>query len=369
MRMATLSSKAQRRHKCTATCVLLPSPFACMQAWRSRLVALRIARWLRNSPPGTLCSCLQVLRTLRYFNFGEEPSLPDRIVTVTVTTLTSGAVDTETGGETTIVVHIRPVDDAPVFDADVSDNAIPGEIGRRDPLDAAAGVTFTEGAGAVAVLPLAFVADDGNAISAVRVLFAERPDGQLESLFSRDGPSPGVVVSDGAALSVNFTFPFALSTSAAATFVRSLVYNNAAAEPALLTRRLSIAVVDSGGFSSAFASVSVEVSTVNDNRPAFSEPTLEVAFREGGTGPLVRLSATDDDLGPAGEVGFRIVNDDVPEFRIASDGQMTVIEPLDFEDAPVRTVRVQAVDNGTPQQASDEFVLTVQVTECVGRRD
>lgn len=165
----------------------------------------------------------------------------------------------------------------------------------------------------------------------------------------------------GSCVACRFVPP--LTAQAATAFLRSVVYSNIAAEPDLATRQFSLVVVDGGGFSSLGAATAVTIAAINDNSPMFPNATLAVSLREGDTGPLVTVHATDADHGPDGDLVYSILGTGAPEFRVTAAGEVVVTTPLDYEAVQSLSLRIQATDGGSPPLASVPLTITVTVIE------
>ncbi|KAL2086494.1 hypothetical protein ACEWY4_017553 [Coilia grayii] len=120
---------------------------------------------------------------------------------------------------------------------------------------------------------------------------------------------------------------------------------------------------------SATATVTVTLTDVNDNEPAFDVPQrfLTVSELDEPGLLLANLTATDADDGVNGQVAYRIAEQDPLSDPLAfaldpSSGALTLAEKLDFGDVRRYVLTVEAVDGGTPALTGVAMV-TVQVED------
>ncbi|OWA51282.1 Protocadherin-15 [Hypsibius exemplaris] len=128
----------------------------------------------------------------------------------------------------------------------------------------------------------------------------------------------------------------------------------------------------SGG--TATTTVSILVNDINDNDPEFINPRPITFSVPENQAPLRVgiVSATDKDSGPNGDISYSIPAN--PFFRIAEKtGEITLVQPLDFERQQQHTLIVTARDNGIsyssdrgisiPSPRSATVVVTVNVID------
>lgn len=106
---------------------------------------------------------------------------------------------------------------------------------------------------------------------------------------------------------------------------------------------------------SATATLTVQVSDINDNAPKFSvaEYQVEILETESVGASLLTLSALDPDESVNGIVTYSIFqqspSSDPAVFDLeSSTGILRLAQPLDYSEANMYTLKVQATDGGTP---------------------
>nr|CAD7427266.1 unnamed protein product [Timema monikensis] len=116
----------------------------------------------------------------------------------------------------------------------------------------------------------------------------------------------------------------------------------------------------------AYSWVVVNLRDVNDNRPQFERPNIEVSVDEDlEVGErLERFKATDPDQGGRSVVKYSIVrtSDRRRQFCIDHEGTVAVQRSLDRENTPRHEVRILAVDEGVPPKTATA-TLTVIVQD------
>nr|CAD7261696.1 unnamed protein product [Timema shepardi] len=116
----------------------------------------------------------------------------------------------------------------------------------------------------------------------------------------------------------------------------------------------------------AYSWVVVKLRDVNDNRPQFERPNIEVSVDEDlEVGErLERFKATDPDQGGRGVVKYSIVrtSDRRRQFCIDHEGTVAVQRSLDRENTPRHEVKILAVDEGVPPKTATA-TLTVIVQD------
>ncbi|KAM9376003.1 uncharacterized protein KZ484_008491 [Pholidichthys leucotaenia] len=116
---------------------------------------------------------------------------------------------------------------------------------------------------------------------------------------------------------------------------------------------------------SAFKTLSIQVSDVNDNLPEFSHNPLELYLTENNApgASIFSVSASDKDLNDNAAVSYRIVRGEGGQKDIAAflninseNGHITALKSFDFERLKTFHFQVVATDSGTPSLSSNVTV-------------
>ncbi|KAM8732954.1 protocadherin alpha-8-like [Acanthopagrus schlegelii] len=116
---------------------------------------------------------------------------------------------------------------------------------------------------------------------------------------------------------------------------------------------------------SAFKTLSIQVSDVNDNTPEFSHSPLDLYLTENNApgASIFSVSAFDKDLNDNAAVSYRMIrgesgpNDMASFLNINSDnGQISALKSFDFEVLKKFQFQVVATDSGTPSLSSNVTV-------------
>ncbi|XP_047410981.1 protocadherin beta-16-like [Sciurus carolinensis] len=114
--------------------------------------------------------------------------------------------------------------------------------------------------------------------------------------------------------------------------------------------------------------ITVQVSDVNDNAPAFSQTSYTLSVRENNS-PALHIggvSATDRDSGSNAQLTYSLLPPQDPHLPLASlvsinadNGQLFALRALDFEALQAFEFRVGATDHGSPALSSQTLVRVV----------
>ena len=129
---------------------------------------------------------------------------------------------------------------------------------------------------------------------------------------------------------------------------------------------VTVVVRDLGSPSlSSTQSVHIAVMDINDHTPLFEKVAYEVSINEAQpvNDRFFRVMATDDDVGPNGDVSFHITrgNDD-GRFGIFPDGVLYISKVLDREAKDMYVLTIKAIDSGVEPRSS-RTNLTIRVLD------
>ncbi|CAG7819551.1 unnamed protein product [Allacma fusca] len=123
---------------------------------------------------------------------------------------------------------------------------------------------------------------------------------------------------------------------------------------------------DNDKYHVAYAWVKVSLRDINDNKPQFEKPNIEVSVYENAEvgKSLETFKATDPDQGGKSKVSYAIdrTSDRKRQFSINQDGTVTIQRSLDREDTPRHQVKILAIDDGVPPKTATA-TLTVIVQD------
>ncbi|KAM4732182.1 protocadherin gamma-C5-like isoform 50-T50 [Anableps anableps] len=111
--------------------------------------------------------------------------------------------------------------------------------------------------------------------------------------------------------------------------------------------------------------IPVTVTDVNDNPPAFSQPSYSVYLKENGLpGSILHsVSASDLDSGENGKISYSILDSKVQDVSVSSyvyinsdNGSIYSMHSFDYEKLKVFQIQVQAKDQGSPSLSSNATV-------------
>ena len=134
---------------------------------------------------------------------------------------------------------------------------------------------------------------------------------------------------------------------------------------------ITISVSDHGGetaeaYHTDYAKVNIRLRDINDNKPEFEKPNIEVtALEDSRVGTtLTKFVATDADQGGKSKVSYLIdrSSDKKRQFTIDQHGVVKIQRMLDREDIPRHQVKILAVDDGAPPRTATA-TLTVVVAD------
>uniref|UniRef100_A0A6P7F1C7 Neural-cadherin-like isoform X3 n=1 Tax=Diabrotica virgifera virgifera TaxID=50390 RepID=A0A6P7F1C7_DIAVI len=123
---------------------------------------------------------------------------------------------------------------------------------------------------------------------------------------------------------------------------------------------------DNDKYHVAYSWVVVRLRDINDNKPQFERPNIEVSvFENAEVGKsLETFKATDPDQGGKSKVSYAIdrSSDRKRQFSINQEGTVSIQRSLDREDTPRHQVKILAIDDGIPPKTATA-TLTVIVQD------
>ncbi|KAG8223170.1 hypothetical protein J437_LFUL000336 [Ladona fulva] len=123
---------------------------------------------------------------------------------------------------------------------------------------------------------------------------------------------------------------------------------------------------DNDKYHVAYSWVVVKLRDINDNKPQFERPNIEVSVYENAEvgKSLETFKATDPDQGGRSRVSYAIdrTSDRRRQFAISKEGTVSIQRSLDREDTPRHQVKILAIDDGVPPKTATA-TLTVVVQD------
>ncbi|KAF5301279.1 hypothetical protein FQA39_LY19101 [Lamprigera yunnana] len=123
---------------------------------------------------------------------------------------------------------------------------------------------------------------------------------------------------------------------------------------------------DNDKYHVAYSWVVVKLRDINDNKPQFERPNIEVSVYENAEvgKSLETFKATDPDQGGKSKVSYAIdrTSDRKRQFSINQEGTVSIQRSLDREETPRHQVKILAIDDGVPPKTATA-TLTVIVQD------
>ncbi|XP_061541486.1 protocadherin alpha-3-like [Phycodurus eques] len=187
----------------------------------------------------------------------------------------------------------------------------------------------------------------------------------LVSVMDNDGGSNGVVK-----VAIANKTPFQLDTNYKNYY--SLIVNGPLDRETQSDYNITIVAIDEGAPPLSSTSViRVHVSDVNDNKPRFSEPLVNVYIKENSPPGAVihQVTAVDDDVHQNGRLTYSLLQsatDSIPITTMinidSESGEIVTLQSFDYEALKTFEFKVQAADRGVPP-LSGEASVTVFILD------
>ncbi|XP_061643429.1 protocadherin alpha-3-like [Phyllopteryx taeniolatus] len=181
----------------------------------------------------------------------------------------------------------------------------------------------------------------------------------LVSVMDNDGGSNGVVK-----VAIANKTPFQLDTNYQNYY--SLIVNGPLDRETQSDYNITIVAIDEGAPPLSGTSViRVHVSDVNDNKPRFSEPLVNVYIKENSPpGALIhKVTAVDDDVHQNGRLTYSLLQSSTDSIPITTmlnidseSGDIVTLQSFDYEALKTLEFKVQAADRGVPPLSGEASV-------------
>ncbi|XP_019730300.1 protocadherin alpha-8-like [Hippocampus comes] len=232
-------------------------------------------------------------------------------------------------------------------------------------VQASDGATFPMISHAKLLIEVLDVNDNAPEIVVTSLLHTVREDATvgtavaLVSILDKDGGKNGIVLTK-----IKNDMPFKLELNYENYY--SLVVAGPLDRERIPVYNISITATDEGlPPLSSTSIVNVRISDVNDNKPHFSEPLINVYIKENSPpgAALHRMTALDDDIDQNGHVMYSFLQSSTDSLPITTmininseSGDIVVLQSFDYEKLKTFQFKVQATDSGVPPLSSNVTV-------------
>ncbi|XP_018431771.1 PREDICTED: protocadherin-20-like [Nanorana parkeri] len=185
--------------------------------------------------------------------------------------------------------------------------------------------------------------------SIIAILEVTDPDDSIERPLSITGPSPFLLKpSDSSPNTYLLLTSTPVDFETENRFDITIVGRSALDESVAYTENLTVLIED-----------------VNDNSPKFTANFLEISVEENNPpgDTLMRVSASDADSGPNGELSYYLEQEDSNVFSINStNGVLKALVSFDREKNPSYSVRIIVTDHGLPSK-NDSCLIVISILD------
>uniref|UniRef100_A0A452IZ54 Cadherin domain-containing protein n=1 Tax=Gopherus agassizii TaxID=38772 RepID=A0A452IZ54_9SAUR len=196
------------------------------------------------------------------------------------------------------------------------------------------------------------------------------PAGTRISLQEAQDPDVGINSIQSYQLSNNKHFSLDVQTGSDGVKYAELVLEKSLDRETQTVHKLTLTAADGGDpVRSAIAQISVLVVDVNDNAPLFTQPVYKVSVLENAPrgSLIITIHATDRDEGQNSEVtfSFRKITEKASQiFQLhPRTGEISTIGDLDYEEAALYEMEVEAKDIGDLSTRCKVLIMVVDVND------
>ena len=299
---------------------------------------------------------IQALRSLLYSNVHQRPQNTTRMIQfVVVDELGLASDPSET------VISVQEIDD------------ITHLILNGTHMAGNTSVVYEEGSSPVSIAQSALIRDfDDEFVERLELHLNDIQDFGSEELVMSRSPDSDESNDNSRMYSFNFQNQFTLNS--ASMLINSVGYQNTLDEPTPGQRSVMVLLYNVRGVA-AVQYCTINVVTVNDQRPYFERSVFDLSIAEEQVGILTNLSlyVRDDDsrlIDSSGNTlgtqhGYRISDcfNCGGKFSVSMDGELQVIMALDHENIPMYTFIVEVYDIGYNTSVNGSAVINLRVID------
>ena len=293
-----------------------------------------------------------LLRSLRYVNLQQSmdlPNLRDRVVYVIISDSVSTSDPTAN-----ILIDFIPVNPRVILELSAPDQNFT--------------TTFEEDQ-QESVICSSLVRVVDTSINTLESVVVSVRNNLPEDVVENDEINLSSLVEQDISVEINtalkrITFSQVASVTQYIAAIQRVRYFNPENEPFPINRFVDFVVIPGGGAPNDQAHCNITIINNNDNAPLCdpSEVVSEVSENSAPNTLITTLVATDEDVGPDGDLTYTMVSGDSTLFRVEPSGGIFLIGGLNREATDEYALQVDTCDSGTPQLCC-RFNITIDVTD------